>query len=56
MSLHLKYLYFGAVVGGAWANNPDKCGECNVVAGRASHAGQVKGDVPDLKRYPRSLG
>jgi len=36
------------VVGAAWANDPEKYREGSVAPGRASHAGQVKGDVPDL--------
>jgi hypothetical protein len=41
MSLHIKYLYFGVVVGAAWANYTKKYGEGSAAAGRTFHVGQV---------------
>jgi hypothetical protein len=46
------YPYFAIVVGLAWSNDPESDGSGSVAAGRASNAGQVKGDDPDKKVYP----
>jgi hypothetical protein len=35
-----------------WSNDLEICVKGSVVTGRASHAGQVKGDDPDQKEYP----
>jgi len=46
------YPYFAIVVGLEWSNDPESDGSGSVAAGRASNAGQVKGDDPDQKVYP----
>ena len=33
-----------------WSNDLEICANGSVVTGRASHAGQVKGDDPDQKK------
>jgi hypothetical protein len=40
------------VVGLAWSEGPESYAGGRVATGRGSHAGQVKGDDPDKKRYP----
>jgi hypothetical protein len=45
------YHYFAIVLGLAWSNDPESNDSSNVAAGRASNAGQVKGDDPDKKVY-----
>jgi hypothetical protein len=40
------------VVGLGWSKNPESSAGDSVAAGRACHAGQVEGDIPDEKRYP----
>jgi hypothetical protein len=47
-----RYPYFGIVVGLAWSNDPEGYSGSTVATGRASQAGQVKGDDPDKKGYP----
>jgi hypothetical protein len=49
---HRRYLYFDVVVGLAFSNDPESYAGGSVATGRASHAGQVKGDDPDKKGYP----
>jgi hypothetical protein len=44
---HRRYLYFEVVVGLVWSNDPESYAGSSVASGRASHAGQVKGDDPD---------
>jgi len=39
-------------VGLAWSNDPESYAGGSVAIGTASHAGEVKGDDPDKKRYP----
>jgi len=39
--------YFDIVVGLAWSNDPDSYAGGSLATGRASHAGQFKGDDPD---------
>jgi hypothetical protein len=51
-----RYLYFDVVVGLAWSYDPESYAGGSAAAGRVSHAGQVKGDDPDKKRYPGSPG
>jgi hypothetical protein len=40
------------VVGLAWSNDLESHANSSAATGRASHAGQVKGDEPDKKQYP----
>jgi hypothetical protein len=56
MKPHRRYLYFDVVVGLAWSNDPESYAGGSVATGRVSHAGQVKGDDPDGKGYPRPPG
>jgi hypothetical protein len=51
-----RYLYFDVVVGLAQSNDPESYPGGSVATGRASHAGQVKGDDPDEKGYPGPPG
>jgi hypothetical protein len=44
------------VVGLAWSYDPDSYAGGSVAAGRASYAGEVKGDDPDKKGYPGPPG
>jgi hypothetical protein len=44
------------VVGLDWSNDPESYASGSVATGRASHAGQVKGDDPDKKGYPGPPG
>jgi hypothetical protein len=53
---HRRYLYFDAVVGLAWSNDPESYAGGSVAIGRVSYAGQVKGDDPDEKGYPGPRG
>jgi hypothetical protein len=53
---HRRYLYFDVVVGLAWSNDPESYAGGSVATGRASHAGQVKGDDLDEKGYPGPPG
>jgi hypothetical protein len=47
------YPYFDVVVGLAWSNELESHAGSSATTGRASHAGQVKGDNPKKnKRYP----
>jgi hypothetical protein len=39
-----------------WSYDPESYAGVSVAPGRASHAGQVKGDDPDKKGYPGSSG
>jgi hypothetical protein len=50
------YIYFVAVVGLVWSNNPESYAGGSVTTIRASHARQVKGDDPDKKGYPGPPG
>jgi hypothetical protein len=50
------YLYFDVVVGLAWSNDSESYAGGSVATGRASHAGQDKGDDPDEKVYPGPPG
>jgi len=36
----------------AWSKELESYAGSNLATGRVSHAGQVKGDGPDEKRYP----
>jgi hypothetical protein len=47
-----RYLYFDVVVGLVWSNDPESYTGGSIATGRASHAGQVKGDDPDKKGIP----
>jgi hypothetical protein len=47
-----RYPYFDVVLGLAWSYDPESYAGGSVVAGRVSHAGQVKGDDPDKKGIP----
>jgi hypothetical protein len=51
-----RYSYFDVVVGLAGSNDPESSDGGNVATGRASHARQVKGDVPDKKGFPGPPG
>jgi hypothetical protein len=44
------------VVGLAWSNDLDSHAGSSAATGRAFHAGQVKGDDPEKKRYPGPSG
>jgi hypothetical protein len=44
------------VVGLAWSYDPESYAGGSVAAGRVSHAGQVKGDDPDIKGCPGPPG
>jgi hypothetical protein len=46
-SPHRTCLYFDAVVGLVWSNDPESYVGGSVATGRGSLAGQVKGDDPD---------
>jgi hypothetical protein len=50
------YLYFVIVVGFLQSNDPESYASGSVAIGRASHAGQVKGEDPDKKGYPDPPG
>jgi hypothetical protein len=50
--LPCRYPCFDVVVGLAWSYDPESYAGGNIAAGRASHAGQVKGNDPDKKGYP----
>jgi len=39
----------------AWLNNPERCA-ASVLAATATHAGQVKGDIPDKDGYSGLTG
>jgi hypothetical protein len=39
-----------------WSNDPESYTGGSVATGRAFHAGRVKGDDPDKKRYPGNPG
>ena len=39
-----------------WSNDSESYAGGSVATGRASHAGQVKDDDPDKKRYPGPPG
>jgi hypothetical protein len=41
------YPYFDKVVGLVWSEDPEGYVNDSVAIGKASHAGQVKGDDPD---------
>ena len=42
-----RYPYSDVVVGLAWSNDPKSYGSSGIATGRASHAGQVKGNDPN---------
>ena len=42
-----RYPYSDVVVGLAWSNDPKSYGGSGIATGRASHAGQVKGNDPN---------
>jgi len=44
---YLRHSYFDVVVGLAWSRDPESYAGGSIVAGRASHAIQVTGVVPD---------
>ena len=44
-----RYLYFDVVVGLVWSNDPESYAGGSIATDRASHAGQVEGDVSDKK-------
>ena len=44
-----RHPYADVVVGLAWSNDPESYRGGSVAAGRASHAGQVKGDDPEKR-------
>jgi len=46
-----RYPRFDAVVGLVRSNDPESYVGGSATTGRASHAGQIKGDDPDKKRY-----
>jgi hypothetical protein len=48
--------YFEVVAWLAWSEGPESYADGRVATGRGSHAGQVKGDDPDKKRYPGPPG
>jgi hypothetical protein len=50
------YPYFDVVMELAWSYDPESYASGSVAAGSVSHAGQVKGDNPDKKRYPGPPG
>jgi hypothetical protein len=52
----LRYTYFDVLVMLAWSNDPESYAGRSVNTGRASHAGQVKGDDPDKKGHPGPPG
>jgi hypothetical protein len=43
------YPYFDVVVGLAWSEDPGGYVNDTIATGKASHAGEVKGDDPDQK-------
>jgi hypothetical protein len=51
-----RYPYFDVVVELAWSNDLESHAGSSAATGRASHAGQIKGDDPDEKRYPGPSG
>jgi hypothetical protein len=53
---HRRYPYFDVVVGIVWSNYSESYAGGSVATGRASFAGQVKGDDPDQKGYPDPPG
>jgi hypothetical protein len=53
---YLRHSYFDVVVGLAWSRDPESYAGGSIFAGRASHARQVTGVVPDKMGYPGSPG
>jgi hypothetical protein len=49
--LHIDEGIFCRVRRLAWCNDPESYAGCSVAAGRATLAGQVKGEHPDKERY-----
>jgi hypothetical protein len=47
-----RYPYFDTVVGLVWSYDPESYADGSVASGRASNAGQGKGDDPEKKGYP----
>ena len=47
---------FVVVMGLVWSNDSESYASGSVATGSASHAGQVKDDDPDEKKYPGPPG
>jgi hypothetical protein len=51
-----RHIYFVVVVWLAWSNDPENYASGSVATGRASKAGEVENDDPDINGYPGPLG